>query len=151
MIQKTLLNIEGISRELYPQLDLWATAKPFFEKWMKQQIGISGFVKRVKQQLPNLSERLPEIPELIYHYLKNQSHVSTHVPKTVTPIAPTKFTSRWRSFFVGIGAGLLILGGTTLLQHTSRQWLDHFIISHVCSLAIIGLLCLILGLWRTHR
>lgn len=70
LLQKTLLSIEGLSRELTPGLDIWASAAPHIEKWLKNQIGIKAFLKRVKNNLPLLSEQLPEIPNLIYEVLK---------------------------------------------------------------------------------
>ena len=71
LLQKTLLNIEGLGRMLYPELDLWATAKPFMEKWLSEQVGPKAFVRRVKESLPQMSEQLPEIPRLAYRVLKN--------------------------------------------------------------------------------
>ena len=71
LLQKTLLNIEGLGRMLYPELDLWTTAKPFMEKWMQEQIGLKAFQRRVKESLPQLSEDLPEIPLLAHKVLKD--------------------------------------------------------------------------------
>jgi len=73
LLQKTLLNIEGLGRQLYPQLDLWDTAKPFLEKWMREQLGPKSFVKRMKKELPQWGEALPEIPMLLHSILK-QAH-----------------------------------------------------------------------------
>jgi len=73
LLQKTLLNIEGLGRQLYPELDLWTTAKPFMEKWIKDQVGPKAFAKRMKNNLPILSEQLPEIPLLAYRVLKDAS------------------------------------------------------------------------------
>ena len=70
LLQKTLLNIEGLGRMLYPELDLWTTAKPFMEKWISQQVGARAFMRRVKESAPQLSEELPEIPHLAYRTLK---------------------------------------------------------------------------------
>jgi ubiquinone biosynthesis protein len=70
LLQKTLLNIEGLGRQLYPELDLWQTAKPFMEKWMAGQVGPKAFARRVKESLPQLSEELPEIPHLAYRVLQ---------------------------------------------------------------------------------
>lgn len=70
LLQKTLLYIEGLGRQLYPQLDLWQTAKPFLERWMKEQIGFSAMIKKIHANLPFWSEKLPEMPDLIYDSLK---------------------------------------------------------------------------------
>ena len=70
LLQKTLLNIEGLGRMLYPQLDLWSTAKPFMERWMAQQVGPRAFVRRVKESLPQISEDLPELPLLAHRALR---------------------------------------------------------------------------------
>ena len=70
LLQKTLLYIEGLGRQLYPQLDLWQTAKPYLERWVKDQMGINAVFKKVKDNLPFWNEKLPEIPDLVYDYLK---------------------------------------------------------------------------------
>ena len=70
LLQKTLLNIEGLGRMLYPQLDLWSTAKPFMERWMSEQVGPKAFLRRVKETLPQLSEDLPEVPLLAHKVLR---------------------------------------------------------------------------------
>ncbi|MCU7892119.1 MAG: ubiquinone biosynthesis regulatory protein kinase UbiB [Candidatus Thiodiazotropha sp. (ex Ustalcina ferruginea)] len=62
LLQKTLLNIEGLGRQLYPQLDLWTTAKPFLERWMSEQIGRRAFIGKLKKNLPELAEHLPDLP-----------------------------------------------------------------------------------------
>jgi ubiquinone biosynthesis protein len=74
LLQKTLLNIEGLGRQLYPDLDLWQTAKPFLERWMSEQVGPRAFVGRMRHSLPEWSERLPEIPELLHHTLRQISN-----------------------------------------------------------------------------
>ncbi|MBL4631462.1 MAG: ubiquinone biosynthesis regulatory protein kinase UbiB, partial [Paraglaciecola sp.] len=70
LLQKTLLYIEGLGRQLYPQLDLWKTAKPFLENWMKEQIGPKAMYQKISANLPYWSEKLPEIPDLVYDTLK---------------------------------------------------------------------------------
>lgn len=70
LLQKTLLYIEGLGRQLYPQLDLWQTAKPFLENWVKEQMGVKAVFAKVKDNLPFWNEKLPEIPDLVYEYLK---------------------------------------------------------------------------------
>ncbi|MEW8507305.1 MAG: ubiquinone biosynthesis regulatory protein kinase UbiB [Candidatus Thiodiazotropha sp.] len=63
LLQKTLLNIEGLGRQLYPQLDLWTTAKPFLEHWMSEQIGRRAFVGKLRKNLPEIAEHLPDLPK----------------------------------------------------------------------------------------
>lgn len=70
LLQKTLLYIEGLGRQLYPQLDLWKTAKPFLEDWVKEQMGPKALFNAVKDNLPFWAEKLPELPNLVYDYLK---------------------------------------------------------------------------------
>jgi ubiquinone biosynthesis protein len=70
MLQKTLLNIEGLGRQLYPQLDLWETAKPFLERWMKEQIGVHALVRNVKNEAPRWAALLPALPRLLHHALE---------------------------------------------------------------------------------
>jgi ubiquinone biosynthesis protein len=69
LLQKTLLNIEGLGRQLYPDLDLWSTAKPFLEEWMKERSGPRGLWDSLKRQAPELSHQLPELPVLAYRML----------------------------------------------------------------------------------
>jgi ubiquinone biosynthesis protein len=71
LLQKTLLNIEGLGRMLYPQLDLWSTAKPFMERWMREQVGPQAFVRRVREALPEWSEIAPVLPRLAHRALSD--------------------------------------------------------------------------------
>jgi ubiquinone biosynthesis protein len=64
LLQKTLLNIEGLGRQLDPDLDLWKTAMPFLEQWMKRQVGFSGLVDRLRSEAPQWSRLLPQLPRL---------------------------------------------------------------------------------------
>jgi ubiquinone biosynthesis protein len=73
LLQKTLLNIEGLGRELDPELDLWETAKPFLERWMAEQVGWRGFVERVKQEAPYWSTILPQLPRLLHQALAGRA------------------------------------------------------------------------------
>ncbi len=69
MLQKTLLNIEGLGRELDPELDLWKTAKPFLERWMSEQIGWRKALAALKEEAPNWGRLLPELPRLLHQQL----------------------------------------------------------------------------------
>ncbi len=69
LLQKTLLNIEGLGRQLDPELDLWQTAKPILEQWMKEQIGWRGFIDRLKVEAPQYAHILPALPRLVQQAL----------------------------------------------------------------------------------
>jgi len=71
LLQKTLLNIEGLGRQLYPDLDLWKTAKPFLERWMADQIGPRALWRHLKENAPLWAEQLPKLPNLIYQVMEN--------------------------------------------------------------------------------
>ena len=79
LLQKTLLNIEGLGRQLYPDLDLWQTAKPFLEKWFHERLGPKAKLKKAVQQLPELAEQFPEIPGLVYRVLDDAAHARLQV------------------------------------------------------------------------
>jgi ubiquinone biosynthesis protein len=74
LLQKTLLNVEGLARELDPDLDLWKTAKPFLEEWMSEQMGWKKVLKDIKNNAPIYAKILPELPMLIYEFLKKQKN-----------------------------------------------------------------------------
>jgi ubiquinone biosynthesis protein len=135
LLQKTLLNIEGLGRQLYPDLDLWATAHPFLERWLKERFQPNALVEQLKRHGPEWLEQFPQVPQLIFQGLERlQSADRTpYQPRTI--IEPPKQKSRVASWvgasLVGIGLGLafphwaesaqqmpassLILAGTGLL------------------------------------
>jgi len=69
LLQKTFLHIEGLGRQLYPQLDLWDTAKPFLEKWLSEQMGLRALTRGLKRNIPFLAEHLPDLPQLAFKLL----------------------------------------------------------------------------------
>ncbi|HXF67525.1 MAG TPA: ubiquinone biosynthesis regulatory protein kinase UbiB [Burkholderiales bacterium] len=73
LLQKTLLNIEGLGRQLDPDLDLWETAKPYLERWMAERVGWRGFVERVKREAPYWSALLPQLPRLVHRAAERQA------------------------------------------------------------------------------
>jgi ubiquinone biosynthesis protein len=79
LLQKTLLNIEGLGRQLDPDLDLWKTAKPYLERWMAEQVGWRGLVERLKAEAPRYAHIFPQLPRLAYRALEQQAqpHAAT--------------------------------------------------------------------------
>ena len=73
LLQKTLLNVEGLGRQLDPDLDLWATAKPFLERWMHEQVGWPAFNKQLLKEAPRFAQLVPQLPRLLHDALKARS------------------------------------------------------------------------------
>ncbi len=73
LLQKTLLNIEGLGRQLDPDLDLWTTAKPFLERWMNEQVGWAGLAERLRDEAPRYAQLLPELPRLLHQALARRA------------------------------------------------------------------------------
>ena len=73
LLQKTLLNIEGLGRQLDPELDLWNTAKPFLERWMSEQVGWRGLLERLRDEAPRYAKLLPELPRLLHDALQRRA------------------------------------------------------------------------------
>ena len=70
LLQKTLVNVEGVGRQLYPELDLWAAARPPLERWMRQRVSVRALAKATRERLPAIAERLPELPKIAFDVLE---------------------------------------------------------------------------------
>lgn len=79
LLQKTLLGIESLTRQLAPTIDIWDTAYPHIEKWLKKQVGVKAFFKRVKENLPMWSEQIPAMPSLLYEVLSEQKQAQERI------------------------------------------------------------------------
>ena len=78
LLQKTLLNIEGLGRQLYPDLDLWKTGKPYLENWMRERMGPKAVARSIKEQAPDWIEKLPQLPQLIFDNLQQNRQADQH-------------------------------------------------------------------------
>ena len=119
LLQKTLLNIEGLGRQLDPDLDLWSTAKPFLERWMNEQVGWQGLLERLKDEAPRYAKLLPELPRLMHAALQPRSE-STVMQAMLEEQRRTHRLLR-ATMWVGIGfvGGLLV---AQLLLRFSAWW-----------------------------
>ena len=106
LLQKTLLNVEGLGRQLDPELDLWNTAKPFLERWMNEQVGWAGFVERVKNEAPRYVQLLPELPRLLHQAL--QPHTSDSQRALEALLVEQRRTNRWLRAGVCLALGLAL-------------------------------------------
>lgn len=112
LLQKTLLNIEGLGRQLYPDLDLWKTAKPFLERWMEEQVGPSSMMNALKDNIPHLIEKLPEMPGLIYAATKKIAEGEEHEQNLLEmqKIRDEIRRSNQRTALTIAGTGLIMAG-----------------------------------------
>jgi len=78
LLQKTLLNIEGLGKQLYPDLDLWDNALPFLENWQRERLSPIANLKKISEKIPEWLEQLPEIPELIYESMQELKYARLH-------------------------------------------------------------------------
>jgi ubiquinone biosynthesis protein len=118
LLQKTLLNIEGLGRQLDPDLDLWDTAKPFLERWMNEQIGWRGLRDRLVRESSQWSELLPQLPRLAHRALLRLSgpDESIGIERELARLAREHRRLRWALLAVGLLAtGSLLLLARQLL------------------------------------
>jgi ubiquinone biosynthesis protein len=80
LLQKTLLNIEGLGRDLDPNIDLWLSAKPFLKRWMSEQMGWRSLANSLKKELPFILKTAPQMPRLVHQYLSQQTHAEQDNP-----------------------------------------------------------------------
>lgn len=118
LLQKTLLAIEGLGRQIYPQLDLWATAKPFLEKWLKEQMGPKAFLKHLRENIPFMVEQLPYMPRLVNDVLllakeqkiQSLAHMSHNKHQYVSQ------ATWWNGLGIGVFLSMLAVGAMSYLH-----------------------------------
>ncbi len=110
LLQKTLLNIEGLGRDLDPDLDLWKTAKPFLERWMSEQVGWRGLVRALKREGGQWVGLVPEIPRLIHQTLSQTARHGIVSAEMARLQAQQRSTQRW---LTGVLIALGLMAGIT--------------------------------------
>ena len=113
LLQKTLLNIEGLGRQLYPKLDLWQTAKPFLERWVAEQKGPLALLKQLGEQAPEWANTLPEMPLLLHGALKKiaDTEASSAEQKKQISQLRTQLEKNNRRTSVAVSGAAFLLGG----------------------------------------
>lgn len=111
LLQKTLVNIEGLGRQLYPELDIWKTARPLFEYWMHDRLGVRGLAKGLKENLPRWLDRLPDLPnktiDIIEKIRDGKIQVELKAPE-LEKIRTEIRQSNQRSVLATIGSAFII-------------------------------------------
>jgi ubiquinone biosynthesis protein len=105
LLQKTLLNVEGLGRQLDPDLDLWVTAKPFLERWMRDQVGWRALERRLRDEAPFLATVLPQLPRLIYQRLSAPPPVSQDTLKELA--AAQRSQNGWLALLAVLLTGVI--------------------------------------------
>lgn len=118
LLQKTLFAIEGLVRQLYPRLDIWTTAKPFLLRFMREKVGPKFFLHNLSDNAPDLVEKLPELPVLLYDVLKQakQQQFTLAVKPVITTIEVKPGRRSRRGFIYGLGASLLLISAINMLS-----------------------------------
>ena len=116
LLQKTLLNIEGLGRQLDPELDLWSTAKPFLETWMLQQVGPQKLINELRDQAPRYAKMLPDLPRLLHDYLARRP--ADHSRELLALLGEQRRTNRLLQGLVYGGLGFVL--GLIVMQIVVR-------------------------------
>jgi len=113
LLQKTLLNIEGLGRQLYPELDLWATGKPYLEKWVLERRGPKAIAKRFIEQAPLVLDAMPYMPMLVHDYLKTHRDVAVSKAKVPQNVKSTTVHSA-KLLRYSIAGGSLVVSASLI-------------------------------------
>ncbi|HVT36826.1 MAG TPA: AarF/UbiB family protein, partial [Nevskiaceae bacterium] len=120
LLQKTLLQIEGLGRQLYDELDLWKTAKPIMEDWMKNRLGPMATLERMRTQMPALAETLPELAQRALKQLEKGDGLGAGNRRELLALRDEIRDANRRTTHTVIGAALLI--GAVLLWSGAAPW-----------------------------
>jgi len=148
LLQKTLLAIEGLGRELYPDLDLWQTAKPFIEQWMRERIGPKAMLKRMRTEWPYLNEHISALPRLTIQAMcsiKQQQTQLAEQQQKLDRLCQQTETQGRKNRYILLGGllllAVLLLEGPQLIQigFAGLSWLGWLLAIMAAGLLIAGL------------
>lgn len=147
LLQKTLLNIEGLGRQLYPDLDLWSTAHPFLERWLKKRFHPKTLWSELKRYAPEWMEKFPQVPQMIFNGLHQLQYLGAQAPQLHKDIQKTtqqlqaKSTTSFKKYWLGgalIGAAVIV-SSPNLREQIHIYWQTMDISMPSLILAITGL------------
>ena len=118
LLQKTLLNIEGLGRQLYPELDLWTTAQPFMEEWMQERYGPAAMLREFLDQAPAILEELPRLPDLLVTAVKTLPQLdgfAREQKRAMSQLTQVLEREQKRNHRRRVAGALCIVGGLALL------------------------------------
>ncbi len=151
LLQKTLLYIEGLGRQLYPELDLWSTAKPYLEEWMQQQVGPKAFARKLKQNLPKMTEYAADMPILLHKVLNDTAEGKLELILNSEELTKLREESKnnHRNMVATISGGSMLIAGSMLLTLGPSILLPASItLTAGAALVALGGLTLIQSWWK---
>jgi ubiquinone biosynthesis protein len=116
LLQKTLLNVEGLGRQLDPELDLWKTAKPFLERWMDDQVGLRGMEAKLKQEAVQWTFLLPQLPRLLHGALTRHRDADRLIDEVRQLRREQRLTNRWYAVATVLLAMVVVLAAWAILR-----------------------------------
>ncbi|AIT09253.1 ubiquinone biosynthesis protein UbiB [Candidatus Francisella endociliophora] len=152
LLQKTLFHVEGLGQKLCPELNIWETSRPILEKWMKEQMGLRGFYHRTMENMPRVSDKLPELPRMVFDILQ-QTQMNLKQPQVSEPKPDKKPKKKRYNLILGSGVVLTSLGIIYSFNKdlTPIVKLQDFISAHSTGFVIAGIGCLIYYSFRKER
>jgi ubiquinone biosynthesis protein len=134
LLQKTLLHIEGLGRQLYPELDLWANAKPFLEQWVSERYSPRGILEKLQKRAPSWLEQLPQRPELLLEGLRMAEPMLRQAP-AAAPREQQPSSDAWRGWqLLAAAAGIIIvnpsIGASAIASWHPATWIFAALAAH---------------------
>ncbi|QWU99717.1 ubiquinone biosynthesis regulatory protein kinase UbiB [Francisella salimarina] len=151
LLQKTLFHVEGLGQKLCPELNIWETSRPILEKWMKEQMGLRGFYHRSLENMPRVSDRLPELPRMVFDILQHtQMNLKTTPSHQVSKAKEPKKKHRF-----ALGASVLLISTGAIANITkdtsSLTKLQDLITTHSTTILIAGVVCLAYYIFKKEK
>ncbi|VFP78936.1 Probable protein kinase UbiB [Candidatus Erwinia haradaeae] len=144
LLQKTLLYVEGLGRQLDPNLDLWKTAKPFLEDWIQNQIGIPAILQTLKNKIPIWASKLPELPDLFYEHLKQNKNIQNRIDRLASNLYYEQ--NKQKKSYCWFSLSPILLLSNIMLLILSSEWTTLSI-----GLIISGWITWLIGWWIRIR
>ena len=144
LLQKTLFHVEGLGQKLHPELNIWETSRPILEKWMKEQMGLRGFYYSSMENMPRVSDKLPELPRMVFDILQ-QTRINLKNATSSAHINDLKEPKKKYRFALSYGIALTTVGLIYTLNKDTTPLikLQNFISTHSTSFIVLGVVCLI--------
>ena len=138
LLHKTLFNIEGLGRELYPQLDLWKTAHPVLKQWMSEQIGGRALLKDVRDNLPQLRDAMRELPAILRQLGEqaSQGDIRLNLQSSELGAIQTQLGEQRRQRYWLAVAATAAIAGTLVLTLGTLPWLGGSLLAAAALAAI---------------